>query len=100
MGSTVNRAARLLQFDPRPTRLALNAATYHLDLAPQQVSSLFVAVSCNKPARSQAGSIFFAGCWRIAARMRQSTAGPPPASKHPIIFSTRCCASRWPTSTC
>src|SRR5437870_518953 len=34
-----------LQFDPRPTRLAVNAATFHLDLAPQQASSLFVAVS-------------------------------------------------------
>src|SRR5437879_9960556 len=37
----------LLHFDPRPTRLAVNAATYHLDLAPRQVSSLFVAASCN-----------------------------------------------------
>src|ERR1700694_976439 len=35
-----------LHFDPRPTRLAVNAATYHLDLAPRQVSSLFVARSC------------------------------------------------------
>src|SRR5437763_12689575 len=26
----------VLHFDPRPTRLAVNAATYHLDLAPQQ----------------------------------------------------------------
>src|SRR6201996_9138043 len=32
-----------LHFDPRPTRLAVTAATYHLDLKPQQVSSLFVA---------------------------------------------------------
>src|ERR1700675_4128921 len=38
-----------LHFDPRPTRLAVNAATYHLDLAPRQVKSLFVAASCNKP---------------------------------------------------
>src|SRR5438105_11932281 len=37
-----------LHFDPRPTRLAMNAATYPLDLAPQEISSLFVAVSCNK----------------------------------------------------
>src|SRR4051794_2039817 len=39
-----------LHFDPRPTRLAVHAATYRLELAPQEVSSLFVAVSCNKPA--------------------------------------------------
>src|SRR3954447_16609993 len=37
-----------LHFDPRPTRLAVNAATYHLDLAPHQSTSLFVAASCNK----------------------------------------------------
>src|SRR3981189_395056 len=34
-----------LQFDPRPTRLAGNAATFPLDLAPQQASSLFVSVA-------------------------------------------------------
>ena len=39
-----------LHFDPQPTRLAVNAATYHFDLDPHQTSSLFVAVSCNGPA--------------------------------------------------
>src|SRR6476469_5709033 len=39
-----------LHFYPKPTRLAVNAATFHFELAPQQASSLFVAVSCNKPA--------------------------------------------------
>ncbi|MCO6763587.1 hypothetical protein KQH43_31330, partial [Streptomyces sp. EL5] len=38
-----------LHFDPRPTRLSVNAATYHFDLEPGQLTSLFVAVSCNKP---------------------------------------------------
>src|ERR1700727_720928 len=38
-----------LHFDPRPTRLAVNAATYHFELAPPQISSLFVAASCDKP---------------------------------------------------
>src|ERR1700754_1953330 len=33
--------ATMLHFDPRPTRLAVNAATYQLDLKPQQVTSLF-----------------------------------------------------------
>src|SRR3984893_2686878 len=42
-----------LHFDPRPTRLAVNAATYHLELAPRQVKSLFGAASCNKPAEFQ-----------------------------------------------
>ena len=87
-----------LHFDPRPTRLAVNAATYHFDLAPQQTSSLFVAVSCNKPA-GQSRCRSFADCWRIAARCA-SPRRAPPASKPQTISSTRCCASRWPTSTC
>ena len=36
-GSTASRERRRLQFDPKPTRLAVNAATWHLELAPQQV---------------------------------------------------------------
>src|ERR1700731_1160846 len=35
-----------LHFEPRPTRLSVNAATYHFDLAPKHVTSLFIAVSC------------------------------------------------------
>src|ERR1700709_1595480 len=35
-----------LHFDPRPTRLAIHAAHYHFELAPGQVTSLFIAVSC------------------------------------------------------
>ena len=48
-----------LQFDPRPTRLAVNAVTYHLDLAPQQVSSMFVVGILQQAGRYvQAGSVF------------------------------------------
>ena len=88
-----------LHFDPRPTRLAVNAATYHLELAPQQVTSLFVAVSCNKPAAHQAGAVLSraAGASPRDARIRPRA---PPASRPRTTSSTRCCASRWPTSTC
>ena len=41
----------------------------------------------------------FADCWRIAAKCAVRRRAPP-ASKHQTISSTRCCASRWPTSTC
>ena len=41
----------------------------------------------------------FADCWRIAARCAARPRAPP-ASKHQTISSTRCCASRWPISTC
>ena len=47
-----------LHFDPRPTRLSVNAATYHFDLVPHQASSLFVAVSCNKPAAFRPARFF------------------------------------------
>ena len=39
----------LLQFDPTPTRLELNAAVYRVTLAPHQDTSLFLAVGCNAP---------------------------------------------------
>src|ERR1700740_2422573 len=35
-----------LHFDPRPTRISVNAATWHCDLEPHQAHSLFVSISC------------------------------------------------------
>src|SRR5712675_3144905 len=49
-----------LHFDPRPTRLTTSAATWHFELLPRQITSLFVAVSCNKPATHRP-SRFFSG---------------------------------------
>src|ERR1700679_1541108 len=46
MGLDRKSRSTVLHFDPRPTHLAVNAATYHFDLAPQQISSLFVTASC------------------------------------------------------
>src|SRR6266699_3768058 len=34
-----------LHFEPRPTRLAVHSATFHFELAPKEVTALFVAVS-------------------------------------------------------
>ncbi len=63
-----------LHFDPRPTRLVVNAATYHFELAPQQISSLFVAVSCDKPAGHKPVP-FFRGLLAHRREMRRSTMG-------------------------
>src|SRR5467141_4801714 len=63
-----------LHLDPRPTRLAVNGAVYHFELAPQQVTALFVAVSCNKPIPHQPVP-FFRGLLAHRREMRQSTAG-------------------------
>src|SRR4051794_31349511 len=63
-----------LHFDPRPTRLAVGSATYHLDLAPRQITSLFVTASCNKPMPHQPVP-FFRGLLAHRREMRRSTTG-------------------------
>src|SRR6202163_4123226 len=63
-----------LHFEPRPPRLSVNAATYHFDLAPQQVTSLFIAVSCNRPIM-QKPVPFFRGLLAHRREMRRATAG-------------------------
>jgi glycogen debranching enzyme len=81
-----------LHFDPRPTRLAVNTATYHLDLAPHQVSSLFVAASCNKPASFKPAP-FFRGLLAHRREMRRSTAGAASIETSNNIFNEVLCQS-------
>jgi glycogen debranching enzyme len=81
-----------LHFDPRPSRLAVNAATYHLDLAPQQSSSLFVAASCNKPA-VQKPVPFFRGLLAHRREMRQSNSGATSIETSNNIFNEVLCQS-------
>src|SRR6266849_2135742 len=81
-----------LQFDPRPTRLATNAATYHLDLAPQQAAALFVSVACNKPAALKPAP-FFRGLLAHRREMRRSTAGATSIETSNNIFNEVLCQS-------
>jgi glycogen debranching enzyme len=81
-----------LHFDPRPTRLAVNAATYHLDLEPQQITSLFVAVSCNQP-MSHKPVPFLRGLLAHRREMRQSTAGATSIETSNNIFNEVLCQS-------
>ena len=81
-----------LHFDPRPTRLAVNAATYHFDLAPQQNTALFVAVSCNKPFQHKPIP-FFRGLLAHRREMRQSTAGATSIETSNNIFNEVLCQS-------
>ena len=81
-----------LQFEPRPTRLAVNAATYHLDLAAQQVRSLFVVASCNKPAAPKP-VLFFRGLLAHRREMRQSTKGATSIETSNNIFNEVLCQS-------
>jgi glycogen debranching enzyme len=81
-----------MHFDPRPSRLTVSAATYHLDLAPQQVSSLFVAVSCNKAAEFKP-TPFFRGLLAHRREMRRSTAGATSIETSNNIFNEVLCKS-------
>jgi glycogen debranching enzyme len=81
-----------LHFDPRPTHLAVNAATYHFDLAPQQISSLFVAASCNKPVGHKPVP-FFRGLLAHRREMRQSAAGAASVETSNDIFNEVLCQS-------
>jgi glycogen debranching enzyme len=84
-----------LHFDPRPTRLAVNAATYHLDLEPQQVCPLFVAVSCNKQVSNKQASFrpapFFRGLLAHRREMRRLTEGAASIETSNNIFNEVLC---------
>jgi glycogen debranching enzyme len=79
-----------LHFDPRPTRLSVNAATYHFDLAAKHVTSLFVAVSCNKPIMHKPAP-FFRGLLAHRREMRRSTAGAASIESSNNIFNEVLC---------
>ena len=79
-----------LHFDPRPTRLAVNSATYHFELAPREVTALFVAVSCNKPIM-QKPVPFFRGLLAHRREMRRSTAGAASIETSNNIFNEVLC---------
>jgi glycogen debranching enzyme len=81
-----------LRFDPRPTRLAVNAATYHFDLEPQQITSLFIAVSCNKPIPHKPVP-FFRGLLAHRREMRHSTDGAASIETSNNIFNEVLCQS-------
>ena len=81
-----------LHFEPRPTRLAVNTANYHLELAPQQITSLFVVVSCNKPIPDKPVP-FFRGLLAHRREMRQLTAGTTSIETSNSIFNEVLCRS-------
>ncbi|WP_407176048.1 glycogen debranching N-terminal domain-containing protein [Bradyrhizobium sp. STM 3562] len=79
-----------LHFDPRPTRLAVNSATYHFELGPQQTSSLFVAASCNKP-MSFRPARFFPALLAHRREMRCSAASAASIETSNDIFNEVLC---------
>jgi glycogen debranching enzyme len=80
----------MVHFDPRPTRLAANTATYHFELAPQQSTSLFVAASCNASVGHKPAP-FFRGLLAHRREMRQSTKGATSIETSNDIFNEVLC---------
>jgi glycogen debranching enzyme len=81
-----------LQFEPRPTQLAVNVATYHFDLAPRQVGSVFVIATCNKQTTSKPVP-FFRGMLAHRREMRRSTRGTTSIETSNNIFNEVLCRS-------
>ena len=81
-----------LHFDPRPTRIAVNSATYQLKLEPHQASSLFIAASCNKPASFKPAP-FFRGLLAHRREMRSFTTGATSIETSNNIFNEVLCQS-------
>lgn len=80
----------MVHFDPRPTRLAANTATYHFVLAPQETTSLFVAVSCNAKAGHKPAP-FFKGLLAHRREMRNFSKGATTIETSNDIFNEVLC---------
>jgi glycogen debranching enzyme len=81
-----------LHFDPRPTRLTVNGATYHIDLPPQQTTAIFLAVSCNKPATATPVP-FYRGLLAHRREMRRAWSGATNIETSNNIFNEVLCQS-------
>jgi glycogen debranching enzyme len=81
-----------LHFEPAPTRLTVNAATWRFELEPQRPTSLFVSVSCNKPAERRAQR-FFPGLLAHRREMRRLTARSTSIETSNDIFNEVLCQS-------
>lgn len=79
-----------LHLDPLPSHLAVNRAIYHLDLAPHQKTSLFVAASCNKPPTHRPAP-FFRGLLAHRREMRQCATGATTVETSNNIFNEVLC---------
>lgn len=79
-----------LHLDPLPSHLAVNRGIYHLDLAPHQKTSLFVAASCNKPPTHRPAP-FFRGLLAHRREMRQCATGATTVETSNNIFNEVLC---------
>ncbi len=89
-GLDLARRSTTLHFDPKPSRMSANAATHHLELRPQQSTSLFVSASCDLP-ETQPPVQFFRGLMAHRREMRRRTAGATSVETSNDIFNEVVC---------
>ncbi|WP_295844056.1 amylo-alpha-1,6-glucosidase [Tardiphaga sp.] len=82
----------MVHFDPRPTRLAANTATYHFELAPQQSASLFVIATCNQSPDHRPVP-FFRGLLAHRRELRRLSKGATSIETSNDIFNEVLCQS-------
>ncbi|MDB5621272.1 amylo-alpha-1,6-glucosidase [Tardiphaga sp.] len=82
----------MVHFDPKPTRLSANMATYHLELAPQESTSLFVAATCNA-AVGHRPPPFFRSLLALRREMRNFSRGATSIETSNDIFNEVLCQS-------
>jgi glycogen debranching enzyme len=80
----------IVHLDPLPSRLAVYAATYHIELQPQQCTSVFVSVICDKPP-AQKPMAFFRSLLAHRREMRRATAGTTSIETSNNIFNEVVC---------
>jgi glycogen debranching enzyme len=82
----------LVHFEPRPTRLSPNVATYRFDLGPQETTSLFVVASCNTEIGYKPPP-FFRGLLAHRREMRNFSKGATTIETSNDIFNEVLCQS-------
>jgi glycogen debranching enzyme len=80
-----------LTFDPPPSKLAVNAASYNLHIAPGEVQPLFLAVACDQP--QERPMPFMRGLLAARRELRAATEGDTTVESSNELFNEIVCRS-------
>ena len=98
-GSTARVAQTALRFDPPPTELTATRRPIVSIWRPSEATPIFVTHRLRRADHAEAGAASCAVCAHVRA-ICDASQRCRHASRPRTISSTRCCAGRWPTSTC
>jgi glycogen debranching enzyme len=85
------RRTRLI-FDPAPTKIAGNGASYRIELAPHEAKPIFLVVSCNEPS-AQRPVPFLRGLLAAYRELRKATRGMATVETSNELFNEVLCRS-------